>query len=91
MGYVRAIGALAVFFLWIKVFYWMRLFASSAYFITLIANTIFDIRVFTVVVLLVIMAFANFFYVINLNTPGGNGNMKGNWEEDFYIDDRIKG
>ena len=43
------------------------------------------------VVLLVLMAFANFFYILNIDTPGGNGNMKGDWEKEFYIDDRIKG
>jgi len=33
---IRTIGSLAAWFLWIKVFYWMRLFQDTAYFITLI-------------------------------------------------------
>jgi len=33
---IRTIGSLAAWFLWIKVFYWMRLFQGTAYFITLI-------------------------------------------------------
>lgn len=43
------------------------------------------------VVLLVLMAFSNFFYILNIDTPGGNGNITGDWEKEFYIDDRIKG
>ena len=33
---VRLIGALGSFLLWVKLFYWMRLFKETAYFITLI-------------------------------------------------------
>ena len=32
----RTIGGYAVFFMWIKVFYWMRLFPSLAYYVNLI-------------------------------------------------------
>ena len=33
---IRTFGGLGSFFMWIKVFYWMRLFKQTAYFITLI-------------------------------------------------------
>lgn len=33
---VRSFGAFACFFMWIKVFYWMRLFSSLAYYVKLI-------------------------------------------------------
>ena len=33
---IRSIGGFAVFFMWIKVFYWMRLFPSLAYYVNLI-------------------------------------------------------
>jgi hypothetical protein len=33
---VRTFGAFACFFMWIKVFYWMRLFSALAYYVKLI-------------------------------------------------------
>jgi len=37
---IRTVGALAGFVMWIKVFYWMRLFKDTSYFIILIMRTI---------------------------------------------------
>ena len=68
MENLRAFGAIAVFLLWIKTFYWMRLFKNLASFITLITQTLWDIRTFSIMVFLIICAFANFFYIINKNT-----------------------
>jgi hypothetical protein len=39
-----SIGAYATFFMWCKMFYWMRLFESTAYYVTLIVQTISDPR-----------------------------------------------
>lgn len=33
---IRSVAAFACFFMWIKVFYWMRLFSSLAYYVKLI-------------------------------------------------------
>lgn len=46
----------------------MRLFRPTAYFINLITQVILDIRVFTLMLLTMIGAFANFFSIINSNT-----------------------
>jgi hypothetical protein len=67
---LRMIGALGVFLLWVKLFYWMRLFRSTAYFITLVTEVILDIRVFMVMLFIMLCAFASFFKIINKNTPG---------------------
>lgn len=37
------IGGFVAFFMWIKVFYWMRLFANLAYYVKLIQQTITDV------------------------------------------------
>ena len=66
---IRLIAALGGFVLWVKLFYWMRLFKATAYFITLITQTIIDIKVFMVMLMILLMAFATFFAVINKNTP----------------------
>ena len=64
----RSIGSFSVFNLYIKVFYWMRLFKPTAYFINLITQVVLDIRVFTIMLITMIGAFANFFSIINSNT-----------------------
>ena len=66
---IRLIAALGSFILWVKLFYWMRLFKATAYFITLITQTIIDIKVFMVMLTILLMAFATFFSIINKNTP----------------------
>ena len=53
--------------MWIKVFYWMRLFESLATYVNLIQRTIADCLKFMALVLIIVFSFANFFYVINLN------------------------
>lgn len=71
--WVRSIGALGCWFMWIKLFYWMRLFRSTAYFITLISQTIFDVRIFSMMLAIILCAFANFFFVLNNNTVESDG------------------
>lgn len=76
---LRSYGAFACFFMWLKVFYWMRLFSSLAYFVKLIMQTISDSLPFMTMVAIIIFAFGNYFYVIqnNLNLDQGGGEY---WE-----------
>jgi hypothetical protein len=64
---IRSFGSFACFFMWIKVFYWMRLFSSLAYYVKLIQQTIADSMNFMLMVAIIIFSFANFFYVIDRN------------------------
>ena len=75
---MRLIGAYNCLFMWIKMFYWMRLFKKFAYFIKLMSVTLQDVKVFLLMLFLVIFAFANFFFIINYNTP---------MNENYAIDD----
>ena len=65
---VRTYGALCCWFMWIKVFYWMRIFRNFAYFITIITATIGDSGSFMVMLCIIIFAFANMFFIIQNNT-----------------------
>jgi len=65
---VRTFGSIASFFLWIKAFYWLRLFKNTAYFITLISQTIADIKIFAFIEGILLCAFANFFFILNIST-----------------------
>lgn len=69
---IRSVAALGAFLMWLKVFYWMRLFRNSGYYITLILNTIYDIRIFLAMVLLIIIAFSNTMYLCQLNSAAGD-------------------
>ena len=64
--------------MWCKMFYWMRLFESTAYYVKLIQQTIADCMTFMLMVLIIILAFANFFLIINLN-------MAGREDEQVYV------
>ena len=79
------------FLLWIKVFYWMRLYSTPAYFISLITKTIYDIRIFTLLVLIITCAFANFFYILNMNTPANPyyASKHKDYEHYSYVTDHL--
>ena len=64
---IRTFGAFSCFFMWIKVFYWMRLFSALAYYVKLIQQTIADASAFMMMVFIILAAFANFIYVENTN------------------------
>jgi hypothetical protein len=53
--------------MWIKVFYWMRLFSELAYYVKLIQQTLYDSVPFMVMVAIIILAFGNYFFVVNNN------------------------
>lgn len=89
--WVRLVGAMNVILMYIKLFYWMRLFKKYAYFITLLSQTISDIKVFLIMLFLVICSFANFFFILNYNTPMNDKYLTVKGEEDidnsFYSQD----
>ena len=64
---ILSIGSWGMFFMWIKVFYWFRLFSSYAYYVRLIMRTIWDSRRFMILVLVILTSFGNFIYVADVN------------------------
>ena len=64
---IRTMGAIGCFLCWIKIFYWMRIFRQTASFVTLIFQTLYDVRIFMYMLLIIMLAFANFFYIMNFN------------------------
>ena len=68
-------------------FYWMRLFKEFAHFISLISATLSNVKVFLMLNLLVIIAFANFLVIINSNTPSTlNNHYVSNYFGNSYLD-----
>ena len=57
---------LSVLLLWIKVFYWLRIFQSTAFFFKLLTQTLTDIGAFFVMLIVALATAANLFYVQNV-------------------------
>ena len=73
MGYTHdanlyIIGGLAVFCLWLKLFYFMRMFQQTAAFVRMIIEMLIDIRIFLFIFFIAILAFSNCFYVFDMFT-----------------------
>jgi len=74
---ILVIGGLASFMVWIKLFYFLRIFRPTSSFIRMIVEMIKDIRIFLLIFFIAIFAFANFYYVIE------KGNKNDKVVEDF--------
>lgn len=58
--------------MYLKFFYWMRLFKSFSAFIRMITEIIKDIQVFIVMFVISLAAFANVIFILNLNRAAGD-------------------
>ena len=63
---------MAAFLMVIKIFYWMRLFKSTAKYVKLITDTLQDSMLFLALVFVIILAFTAFFSVIDKNSGLGD-------------------
>jgi len=72
---------LAVFILWLKLFYFMRLFAPTSSFIRMIVEMFMDIRVFMLIFFCGIFAFANSILVLDYSTAYALNEATGEEEE----------
>ena len=64
---VRSHGAIACFLLWIRLYGFFRLFPQTAHYIRLISATLRDIKIFAYLSGIIVLAFANFFFVVGSN------------------------
>jgi hypothetical protein len=67
--FYRQISAWAIFMLWLKLFYWLQLWDVPAYFIIQMQKTAEAVQGFLIILLVMILTFANFFYIIQKNLP----------------------
>jgi hypothetical protein len=61
---MRTVGAIAMFLMWVKMGYWMKLFEGPAMFITQIYEVVASIKGFIMIYIVVLAAFANLFGII---------------------------
>jgi len=64
---LSVIASICLLLMWFKLFYWMRLFKPFSAFIRMITEIIKDVKVFLVMLLISLSAFANIIFVLNQN------------------------
>ena len=85
----RSVAAVASVFLWSKLFYWMRLFDKTSYFIRMIADTFWDIRYFTLLFVAILFTFGNAMYILNYNRKMTDEELAANDLELEYMRQKI--
>ena len=68
MTYEHVLSAVVVSLTWFQLFYWMKLFNQTAFFMNLLAQIFDDVnfRAFFIMTVLMILAFANIIYILNI-------------------------
>ena len=56
---IKPYASVAVFLMWVKLFYWMRLFENQAGFIRLLSQILYDTRAFSLMLMICLAMFAN--------------------------------
>jgi len=63
--FILIIGGMASFVIWLKIFYYLRIFRPTSSFIRMIVEMFKDIRIFLLIFFIGIFAFANFYYILD--------------------------
>ena len=63
----RLFAAISCVLMWCKVFYWMRLFGSTSYYIRMVVDTISDVMIFLILFFSILFTFGNAMYILNYN------------------------
>ena len=67
LPYEHVLSTVIVGLTWYKVFYWMKLFNTTAFFINLLGKTFEDVnfKAFFIMIVILILAFSNMVYILN--------------------------
>ena len=69
----NSVAAVAVLLMWVKLFYFLRIFSSTAYLIRMIIEIMIDMWYFVAVLMLAVLAFGNSFYILGWNDTNPSG------------------
>ena len=64
---IRRMESVAVIFMWFRFLYFFRIMDHTAYLIRMLWQILYDMRSFIFIFVLIILAFANGFYVLSNN------------------------
>ena len=65
-GKVSNLCSIAVALMWFRLFKWMRFFPELGYYTRLLSMTIWDIRYFMILLIMVIFTFSNVLFILNV-------------------------
>ena len=83
----RYIAAASACFIWFKLLDWLRLFDDTAFYISLMWNTVWDIKYFMIIMTIWYMLFGTAFYLLNLSRNNDTSfvpNIFGFWVFDAF-------
>ena len=82
---IRAVASLCTILMWVKVFYWMRLFTATSFYVKLIRETLYDIRYFIILFIIILATFANALLISNTNRDEDNAEIFENFFSSSYL------
>lgn len=85
---LRVMAAVASFCLLAEFFDWLRLFEQTAFYITLVIETLNDIRAFIILIIASLMLFGVPMVMLDLNRDDGNLNIEpifGSWSANMFL------
>jgi len=62
-----SLASVAIMLLYMKLFYWLRIFEKLAYYVRMVSETIYDIAYFIILFVLCVFSFAHAVFVLNRN------------------------
>jgi hypothetical protein len=65
MDYLTQTASLATFILWMLMLYWMRLSYNLSFYVDIVKNSIYDIRYFLLMLILMIFTFSNALIILD--------------------------
>ena len=65
--FLRQLGSIAVLLLWFKTMFWLRLFDTTAQYVSLVSRTLRDITSFMIILIIVLFALGTSLYLLQLN------------------------
>jgi len=66
---IRPLSAINLLIFYLRFFYFLRIFDSSAYFVRIIVEITYDIKIFIVVLFIGVAGFGFSFYILSMNNP----------------------
>ena len=82
---INRVSSVSVLILYFKLFYFLRIFSSTAYLARMIIEIVKDMKFFVSVLMIATMAFANAFYILGRNSSDDAGNLAGSKITDAFI------
>ena len=80
---LTTVTAVAVIFMWLKLFYFGRIFLHTASMVTMVIDITKDMKYFLIVFLLAVAGFGNCYLILARNDPGDEENTGSNYFRSF--------